>query len=78
MGVVYKNLINIVPEDIVYSVLPLYHISGLCVGTGQMVINGTTMVLRKKFSASNFSSDCFKYKCTVSNSYGSLRTMCVV
>ena len=50
-----------------YDVLPLYHTSGLGIAAGQMLVNGTTLVLRKKFSASNFSNDCFKHKCTVSN-----------
>ena len=50
-----------------YDVLPLYHTSGLSIAAGQMLVNGTTLVLRKKFSASNFSDDCFNHKCTVSN-----------
>ena len=50
-----------------YDVLPLYHTSGLGIAAGQMLVNGTTLVLRKKFSASNFSDDCFNHKCTVSN-----------
>ena len=60
-------LSNIVPEDVVYDVLPLYHGSSLAIAAGQMFLNGATLVLRKKFSASNFSNDCFNHKCTVSN-----------
>ncbi len=60
-------LAGVVPSDIVYNVLPLYHTSGLLIGSGMMMVYGATMALRKKFSARNFSSDCFKYKCTVSS-----------
>ena len=54
------------PEDVVYSVLPMYHTSGINIVFGSMIVRGTTMVLRRKFSASNFANDCFKHKCTVS------------
>ena len=57
---------KMVPEDVVYGVLPLYHTSGIMITFGSMIVHGTTMVLRRKFSASNFANDCFKHKCTVS------------
>ena len=53
------------PDDIVYNSLPLYHTSGGILSTGQMLFWGSTLVLRKKFSASNFFVDCVKHKCTV-------------
>ena len=34
-------------------------------GVGQSLINGVTVVVKKKFSASNFWEDCIKYNCTV-------------
>jgi len=33
---------------------------------GKMIYTGATIVLKRKFSASNFANDCFKHKCTVS------------
>ena len=54
-------------EDVAYCCLPLYHTSGMLLVLGQCYINGTTVALRRKFSASNFFSDCIKYKCTVRN-----------
>ena len=53
-------------EDIVYSSLPLYHSSAGVLGVGQCLINGCTLVLRRKFSASQFWDDCVKSKATVS------------
>lgn len=34
-------------------------------GVGQCLINGLTVVVKKKFSASRFWEDCIKYNCTV-------------
>lgn len=59
-------------EDIVYNSLPLYHTAGGIVGVGNALLNGSTVVLRKKFSASNFWSDCRRHKCTVAQYIGEL------
>ena len=59
---------RIQPEDVVYLTLPLYHTNGGVLTLGQMIVNGCTIVIRRKFSASNFWPDCIKYKCTVSSS----------
>lgn len=45
----------------------LFSLAGNIVGAGQCLIHGMTVVIRKKFSASNFWDDCIKYNCTVSN-----------
>ncbi|KAJ3649383.1 hypothetical protein Zmor_021130 [Zophobas morio] len=50
--------------DVLYVSLPLYHSAGGIGGVGQCLIGGTTVAVRKKFSASNFWKDCIKYKCT--------------
>ena len=60
------------PDDVVYITLPLYHTNGGILGLGQMLFQGSTVVLRRKFSASNFWPDCVKYKCTVSYIGGGL------
>jgi AMP-binding enzyme len=52
-------------EDVYYSPLPLYHTAAGCMSIGQMLIFGSTVVIRKKFSASAFFSDCAKYNATV-------------
>jgi len=53
-------------DDIIYIAMPLYHMTGGVLGTGQMLRFGATMVLRKKFSVSHFWEDCVQHKCTVS------------
>lgn len=57
---------KMVPEDIIYDTLPLYHTAGGILGIGNCLINGCTIVIRKKFSASKFWTDCIKHDCTVS------------
>ena len=61
-----QGCFNISEADIIYVPLPLYHTSATVIAIGQMVINGCTVALRKRFSASNFWNDCIKYQCTVS------------
>lgn len=39
--------------------------AGNIVGIGQCLLQGVTVVIRKKFSASHFWEDCVKYNCTV-------------
>lgn len=57
---------NFKPEDIFYTPLPLYHTAGGVMSVGQALLFGSTVVIRKKFSASGYFPDCQKYKCTVS------------
>ena len=52
--------------DILYNPLPLYHTAGGIIGVGQAFLRGTTVVIKKKFSASRFWDDCVQHKCTVS------------
>lgn len=53
------------PDDIFYTPLPLYHTAGGVMSVGQALLFGSTVVIRKKFSASGYFPDCQKYKCTV-------------
>ena len=60
------NFFGMNHDTVVYDTLPLYHSAGGILGVGQALINGCTVVIRKKFSASRFWDDCLKYNCTVS------------
>lgn len=53
-------------DDRLYSPLPLYHTAGGCMSAGQMLLFGSTLIIRKKFSASQYFNDCHKYNATVS------------
>ncbi|MEQ1819682.1 MAG: long-chain-acyl-CoA synthetase [Terricaulis sp.] len=52
-------------EDNIYCVLPLYHATGGLCGVGSALLNGGTVVLRRKFSASHFWGDVIDNGCTM-------------
>ena len=53
------------PGETLYITLPLYHMSGGVLAAGQTVLFGIPALLRKKFSATNFWTDCARNNCTV-------------
>ncbi|XP_071610556.1 long-chain fatty acid transport protein 2 isoform X2 [Heliangelus exortis] len=70
---------NVTSEDVVYTALPLYHSSALLVGVHGCIMKGATIVLRARFSASQFWDDCRKYNVTVIQYIGEvLRYLCSV
>ncbi|PVD22086.1 hypothetical protein C0Q70_17890 [Pomacea canaliculata] len=67
-----NQLFRISSQDIIYNTLPLYHTAGGILGVGQLLHSGVTMVIRRKFSASQFWLDCVKYNCTVAQYIGEI------
>ncbi|XP_039951920.1 long-chain fatty acid transport protein 4-like [Bactrocera tryoni] len=59
-------------RDIYYAPLPLYHTAGGVMSIGQTVIFGSTVVIRKKFSASAYFADCVRLRCTVAQYIGEM------
>jgi fatty-acyl-CoA synthase len=53
------------PEDRLYNTLPLYHSTGGLCGVGAALLNGATLVLRRKFSATHFWDDVSEHDCTI-------------
>lgn len=53
------------PEDRLYNTLPLYHSTGGLCGVGAALLNGATLVLRRKFSATHFWDDVAEHDCTI-------------
>ena len=52
------------PEDRIYVALPLYHATGGLCGMGAALLNGACVVLRSKFSATQFWEDIRREGCT--------------
>uniref|UniRef100_A0A8C7W1P6 long-chain-fatty-acid--CoA ligase n=1 Tax=Oncorhynchus mykiss TaxID=8022 RepID=A0A8C7W1P6_ONCMY len=68
---------GVVSDDVIYIYLPLYHTAGFIMGLTGAIERGSTVVLRRKFSASNFWDDCRKHKVTVIQYIGEImRYLC--
>jgi fatty-acyl-CoA synthase len=52
-------------HDALYCTLPLYHATGGLCGVGAALLNGGTVVLRRRFSASEFWDDVAGHGCTM-------------
>ena len=52
-------------EDRIYVTLPLYHATGGLCGTGAALLNGGAVVLKRKFSTSQFWEDIHAEACTM-------------
>lgn len=64
-------------DDILYVYLPLYHSAGFLIGVCGAIDKGITIVIKRKFSASNFLNDCRKYNVTTIQYLGEIiRYLC--
>jgi len=64
-------------SDVVYTTLPLYHTAANGLVMGGSICNGLTVVLRKKFSASNYWKDCCEHNVTAAQYIGEVaRYLC--
>ncbi|MBN3271673.1 S27A2 synthetase, partial [Polyodon spathula] len=74
-----QEICGVNSEDVFYLNLPLYHSSGFLMGLMGAIEKGTTVVLGRKFSASQFWDDCRKHNVTVIQYIGEvLRYLCNV
>jgi fatty-acyl-CoA synthase len=68
----FRWFVGIQSQDRYYVCLPLYHASASMLATGMCFLSGATLVLARKFSATNFFPDCVKHDCTVVQYVGEL------
>ncbi|NP_001303617.1 long-chain fatty acid transport protein 3 isoform 2 [Mus musculus] len=68
----FYHLCGVHQEDVIYLALPLYHMSGSLLGIVGCLGIGATVVLKPKFSASQFWDDCQKHRVTVFQYIGEL------
>jgi fatty-acyl-CoA synthase len=60
------------PTDRIYSCLPMYHSVGGVQVPGALLAGGGSVVIREKFSASNFWHDTVRWECTLIQYIGEL------
>ncbi|HTB67184.1 MAG TPA: long-chain-acyl-CoA synthetase [Steroidobacteraceae bacterium] len=68
----FAGMMDTGPGDRMYDCLPLYHSIGGIVATGATLVGGGTVVLRERFSASNFWRDVVDQRCTLFQYIGEL------
>jgi fatty-acyl-CoA synthase len=72
----FQGAVNAGPDDRMYDVLPLYHSSGGIAALGPPFLGGGSVVLRGKFSATEFWEDCRRYRPRCSNISASYAAIC--
>ncbi|XP_071794320.1 long-chain fatty acid transport protein 2-like [Asterias amurensis] len=65
VGGMILQLYHLGPSDVMYIPLPLFHSAGMVIGLYNVISAGGTVVLRTKFSASQFWNDVRQYKANV-------------
>ncbi|MCJ8733016.1 hypothetical protein PDJAM_G00218000 [Pangasius djambal] len=72
-----QRMSGVCSDDVIYVYLPLYHSAGFLMGLTGAIEQGITVVLRRKFSVSQFWNDCRKYNVTVIQYIGEImRYLC--
>ena len=68
----FAGMMDTRPDDRIYNCLPMYHSVGGVVAIGAALVNGASVVLRERFSASGFWDDVVESKCTIFQYIGEL------
>src|SRR5450755_2501282 len=68
----FAGMLDTSPSDRMYDCLPLYHSVGGVVATGATLVGGGTVVVRPRFSASDFWRDVRDSRCTLFQYIGEL------
>lgn len=72
-----QRMSGVQSDDVIYMCLPLYHTAGFLMGLTGAIERGITVVLKRKFSASQFWNDCRNYNVTVIQYIGEImRYLC--
>ena len=60
----FAGMMGAQPTDRLYNCLPMYHSVGGVLAPGAILVAGGALVIREKFSASNFWNDVIRWDCT--------------
>ena len=68
----FAGMMDTRSSDRMYNCLPMYHSIGGVVANGATLVNGGSVVLRQRFSASHFWDEVVKWNCTLFQYIGEL------
>jgi fatty-acyl-CoA synthase len=71
-GLWFAGMMHAQPGDRLYNCLPLYHSVGGVLAPGAMLAAGGSLVVRERFSASQFWNDVLRWECTAFQYIGEL------
>jgi fatty-acyl-CoA synthase len=71
-GLWFAGMMDAQPDDRLYNCLPMYHSVGGVLAPGAMLAAGGSIVVRDRFSASQFWSDVVRWECTAFQYIGEL------
>jgi fatty-acyl-CoA synthase len=71
-GLWFAGMMDAQESDRLYNCLPMYHSVGGVLAPGAMLAAGGSMVVRERFSASQFWSDVIRWECTAFQYIGEL------
>jgi fatty-acyl-CoA synthase len=71
-GLWFAGMMDARPSDRLYSCLPMYHSVGGVLAPGAMLAAGGSLVVRERFSASQFWCDIIRWECTAIQYIGEL------
>ncbi len=68
----FAAVMQIRPDDRMYNCLPMYHTAGGLIATGSPLLRGGSVVVRERFSVSDFWHDVVRHDCTLFQYIGEL------
>ena len=68
----FAGMMEVLPADRMYNCLPMYHSVGGVQAPGAVLVAGGAVVIREKFSASQFWNDIVRWDCTLFQYIGEL------
>lgn len=68
----FAGMMGVRPTDRMYDCLPMYHSVGGVLAPGAILVGGGSVVIREKFSATQFWSDVIRWDCTLFQYIGEL------
>jgi fatty-acyl-CoA synthase len=68
----FAGIMEVLPSDRMYNCLPMYHSVGGVQAPGALLVAGGVVVIRDKFSATDFWSDILRWDCTLFQYIGEL------
>ncbi len=68
----FAGMMDTRQSDRMYNCLPMYHSVGGVVATGAVLVNGGSVVIRERFSGSQFWDDVLRWDCTLFQYIGEL------